>query len=129
MSNGGSSADPLRPAPRRARVKRGSQPKRGGLHSLGDSIETYLAASGLGKQLANGPVYEAWSRVAGERMGRHARPVRFEGGTLQVEVDSAAHLHELEAFIGEDLRLRANHALARSAGHLVIHRVQFKLKS
>lgn len=111
------------------RRRRASEPKRGGIHSLSDSLQSYLTASGLGDQLASWPVFDAWSRAAGERMGERARPVRFDSGILVVEVDSAAHLHELEAFTGEALRLQANKSLKEAATRLAIHRVQFRLKS
>jgi hypothetical protein len=70
------------------------------------------------------PVYEAWSNALGRDLARRARPVRFRRGELCVEVEGAAHYHELSNFTGERYRRLANEALGREE----IRRVVYKLR-
>jgi hypothetical protein len=88
------------------------------------ALDGFLAASGLSERLRHGAVVHAWGEVLGADLGRHARAVRFARGELQVEVDSAAHLHELSNFTGESFRELANARL----GSEQIRRVHFQLK-
>jgi Ser/Thr protein kinase RdoA (MazF antagonist) len=92
------------------------------------AMERFLAASGLSERVRDWPVFRAWSEALGEALGefsgRHARAVRFARGELFVEVDSAAHLHELANFTGEQVRALANSRL----GSEQIRRVHFQLK-
>lgn len=95
---------------------------RRGLSSMQDALAEWMRASGLSRRRAESPVYAAFDGAAGADLARRARPVRFQRGTLTVEVDSAAHLHELEAFRGEELRAKANAIL----GEERIRRIAFK---
>ena len=88
------------------------------------ALDGFLAASGLSERLRHSGVYRAWSEAVGGALGRHARAVRFAGGDLYVEVDSAAHMHELSNFTGEQYRELANARL----GSEQIRRVHFQLK-
>jgi len=90
-----------------------------------DALHSYLRSSGLGSRLRDWPVYEAWGKVVGETLAQRARPVRFAGGELVIEVESAPQYQELKNFTGEQYRLLANRELGRTA----IERVTFKLKS
>ena len=101
------------------------QDGRGGVHSAGKAVKEFLAASGLGAKLRDWPVYEAWRVVLGEELGRRARAVDLRRGELIVEVESAAHLHELANFTGERYRQLTNQHLGREA----VRKVSFKLKS
>jgi hypothetical protein len=92
--------------------------------SIGRALDGFLAASGLTERLRHAPVYRAWAEAVGVALGRHAHTVRFERGNLYVEVDSAAHLHELSNFAGEQFREIANARL----GSELIRRVHFQLK-
>ena len=89
-----------------------------------DAIRSYLKESGLAPQLRDRPVFEAWTAAVGERLARRARPVRFRGGELLVEVESAAHMQELKSFTGEQFKGLANQRL----GKQTIRRVVFQLK-
>ena len=104
--------------------KSGHAPRRGGITSLGDALSVYLRDSGLGTKLSVHRVYAAWNEACGPELARRARPVRFRDGRLLVEVESAAHLHELENFTGEGLARAANRKLARAE----IRSVDFQLK-
>ncbi|MBK7642666.1 MAG: DUF721 domain-containing protein [Planctomycetes bacterium] len=87
-------------------------------------MERFLGASGLSERVAQWPIFRAWSEAIGSALGNHARAVRFAMGNLYVEVDSAAHLHELSNFTGEQYRSLANARL----GSEQIRRVHFQLK-
>jgi len=89
-----------------------------------DAVRVYLETSGLSGKLREWPVYEAWSSVLGAELAQHAQPVRFQRGELYVEVDSAAHLHELKNFTAEHYRALANQRLGTAS----IRRVVLKLK-
>ncbi len=88
------------------------------------ALEGFLAASGLSERLRHRAVFQAWSEVLGPELGRRARAVRFVHAELCVEVESAAHLHELSNFTGEQYRQLANARL----GSEQIRRVLFQLK-
>jgi predicted nucleic acid-binding Zn ribbon protein len=98
--------------------------RHGGVTSLGDALDGYLRESGLAQKLALRRIYSAWDAACGPRLAERARPVRFRDGQLLVEVQSSAHLHELESFTGEGLRRAANQRLGRAE----ILKVVFQLK-
>jgi hypothetical protein len=98
------------------------QTPRKGPRPIQDEIATFLRAHQLGPAKRDGRVFSAFLHVAGERLARRAQPVRFARGELVVEVASAAHLHELEAFQGERLRRATNQRL----GSDVVRRIAFK---
>ena len=80
---------------------------------MGEAMQDYLTASGLGRKLRDWPVHDAWRSAAGEALARRARPVAYRHGVLTVEVDSAAHLQELKGFTGDQYRVLANRNLGR----------------
>jgi hypothetical protein len=88
------------------------------------ALDGFLAASGLSERLRHSVVLRAWSEAVGAALSRHARAVRFERGELFVEIDSAAHMHELANFTGEQYRELANKHL----GSQQIRSVHFQLK-
>ena len=100
------------------------QPERGGLHPIQDALEGYLSGAGLGSARDTARVNRAWCRAAGTALSSRARPVRFTGGVLLVEVSSAAHLQELTSFTGEALRQKSNEILRGE----MIRSIEFKLK-
>lgn len=57
-------------------------------------------------------------------MSERAKPTNFRFGELTVEVESAAHLHELQNFTGEQYRCEANDRL----GEEHIKKILFRLK-
>ena len=104
--------------------RKDSEDYRGGVHSAGDAVKEFLRASGLGDKLRDYPIYEAWRSVLGTDLARRARAVDFRRGELIVEVESAAHHHELANFTGERYRQLTNQHLRREA----VRKVTFKLK-
>lgn len=93
--------------------------------AFGDALTRYLKASGLSLRMRHLDVYRAWSDSLGRDLARRARPVNFKNGALTVEVESAAHLHELQNFTGEQYRTLANARL----GEAQIRKLVFRLKS
>ncbi|MCA8979854.1 MAG: DUF721 domain-containing protein [Planctomycetes bacterium] len=87
-------------------------------------LDRFLSKSGIGRQLRQGEVLDAWRKVLGPRLSRRARAVRFLRGELVVQVDSATHLQELQNFTGEQYRHQANRLL----GDERIKSVAFRLK-
>jgi predicted nucleic acid-binding Zn ribbon protein len=57
---------------------------------------------GLEPTLGGWRAVEAWPRVVGERLARRTRAVAFRDGTLHVEVEGSAWMHEL-GFLKRDL--------------------------
>lgn len=112
------------PARRDAARKTGADPRARTVAPMGAAVQTFLHASGLGARLRDHRIYEAWNAVLGVDLARRARASRFRAGELLVEVDSSAHLGELQGFTGEHFRQEAN----RRLGAERIERVVFKLK-
>ncbi len=94
------------------------------MSSLGEALGGFLRESGLGTKLRDWDVYEAWSKALGPEFALRARPVGFSRGELIIEVESAAHMHELRNFSGESLRQETNQIL----GSQRVLAVLFKLK-
>jgi len=92
--------------------------------SLHDALAAYLHTTGLDSKLAQARVFGAWREAVGETLAKRAQAVRFQGGELLVEVQSAPHLHELTNFTGERYRVLANKKL----GAARIARVVFQLQ-
>ncbi len=99
-------------------------PKRGGVAPLKDCMSQFLRQAGLDRGLRDARVLGAWRKAVGPGLAPHARAVRFRTGELIVEVQSAAHHHELSSFTGEGFRRAANQQL----GAETIRRVTFRLK-
>lgn len=72
-------------------MKRGAQP-------IGEILRDFIEAKGLGNKLKHLEVYGAWEEVVGPGILPHTRVAGFAHQKLYVDVDSAAHLHELRSF-------------------------------
>lgn len=88
------------------------------------ALERFLRVHGIKKSGDQPPACEAWTAALGASLAPRARPVSFRAGVLTVEVASAAHLHELSNFTGEQYRSLANARLGKEE----IRRVQFRLQ-
>ena len=98
--------------------------RRGGVSSLSDCLGSFLSSSGLTRKLSDTRVLAAWREALGPELAPRARAVRFRRGELTVEVASAVHRQELDAFTGDSFRRAANERL----GAETIRRVTFRLK-
>jgi len=97
--------------------------RKGGAVALKDAVRKFMHTSGLGARESAGAVFAAWNDAAMAALGGGAHAVRFQGGELIVEAGSSAHLQELKAFLGEELRQEAN----RRLGTEKILRVTFRI--
>lgn len=75
-----------------------SGPKR-----LGDLLGAVLARSGYGSVTLRLELERAWAEAAGPEVARHARVGSERNGNLEILVDNAALLQELEGFRKEEL--------------------------
>jgi hypothetical protein len=91
---------------------------------LGDAVQRYLAAAGLGQRRKDAAIYAAWDEAVGPDLAVTARATGFSKGQLVVEVASSALLQELVGFTGEGFKQRANSILDRPH----IRRVTFRLR-
>ena len=66
-----------------------------GYTRLSKAIRAFLKQSGLAAQLRHQKVYAVWERMLGDR-AEHTRIAGLRRGVLEVEVDSAAMMQELE---------------------------------
>lgn len=71
--------------------------RRGGVavESLQSALQRALAGRGLGGELRGWEAVDRWAAVVGPRIAGHSRAVAFRRGTLIVEVDGSAWMHEL----------------------------------
>ena len=102
-----------------------SNQRRGGREpiALSVAIDAFLRESGIGRGMQDQRVFDAWNQALGVALSSHVKPVRYQRGQLWVQVDSSAHLHELQNFTGERHRAKANATL----GEERIQRVVYKL--
>lgn len=94
---------------KRGGERRGEKPVR-----VGGLLERLLEKWGLAEQVERAAVLEEWEQRVGERVAQKARPVRLDGDTLIVEVESASWLMELQMMKRELLkRINAGRDRAR----------------
>lgn len=66
------------------------------VHSIGESVNQFLERTGLGSRMKHREIYGVWEGLAGPARTRHTRVVSVRRGVLEIEVDSAPLMHELE---------------------------------
>ena len=70
----------------------------GGPERLGAVLRDFLESTGLAARLQYLELYAAWEEIVGPELRAHTRVVGVVRHKVHVEVDSAAHLHELRTF-------------------------------
>ena len=101
------------------------EPQRGGTSPLSEVLRGLVRNTEFGQRVARAEVTQAWREALGPARAARARVVAFrKGGELVVEVESAAHLHELKSFSGDAFVRAANQRL----GSPRIRRATFQLK-
>ena len=65
------------------------------MEALSGPLARLLRDLGLERQLQGWRAVQEWSGWVGERVARHSRAVGFHDGTLIVEVEGSAWMHEL----------------------------------
>ncbi|TMQ51461.1 MAG: DUF721 domain-containing protein [Candidatus Eisenbacteria bacterium] len=80
------------------------------MESVSGALSRALRRYGLESELRGWQAVDEWPRLVGERVSRHTRAVGFRHGTLRVEVEGSAWMHEL-GFLKRDLIRRLNRHL------------------
>jgi predicted nucleic acid-binding Zn ribbon protein len=78
--------------------------------AVGGVLGRVLENLGLTREMTGWQAVEAWPRLVGPRVARHARAVAFRNGTLHVEVEGSAWMQEL-SYLKPDLARRINQHL------------------
>lgn len=79
---------------------------------VGRVLAEVVSRLGLRRDLDDYRIFEAWDRVVGAQIARHAQPVRLDARRLVVHVRSAVWLQEL-SLLRDDLRRRINDWMGR----------------
>lgn len=101
---------------------RGGRGRSGGMHSVGQILPGLLDKLGVFGGIREQRVVEAWAQAVGPEILGRARAAQLRGGTLYVEVESAALLQELRNFTGDTHRKRANEILGSATILKIIYR-------
>lgn len=80
------------------------------MEAIAQVLSRVLRQMGLDRDLEAWRAVEEWPEVVGSRISHHAHAVAFRDGTLRVEVEGSAWMHEL-SFLKRDLIRRINHHL------------------
>ena len=80
------------------------------MEALSGVLSRVLRGLGLDREFDGWRAVDEWPRLVGSRMARHTRAVAFREGTLRVEVEGSAWMHEL-GFLKRDLIIRINQHL------------------
>lgn len=77
-------------------------------------LRKWLRANRVRKRVLREDIFRAWEGVVGAEIAEHTRVLRYERGVLEVEVDSAALLHELSTYYQQEIlsSLRGTEELA-----------------
>ena len=92
------------------------------MRHISSSIKDVLAAGELAEGLAGWRAVEVWAEVVGEQVAGRSQAVRFDDGTLYVEVTNSAWVQEL-SFLRPRIVRQINQALGRD----VVRTIHFAL--
>lgn len=76
--------------------RRGSRSSGGDPTPIRGLVGALLKKLGVAEQVERAAVFSEWEDRVGERIAERARPVRLNGGTLFVEVESSSWMMELQ---------------------------------
>ncbi|MEO5989363.1 MAG: DUF721 domain-containing protein [Candidatus Eisenbacteria bacterium] len=80
------------------------------MQSLGSILPALFKSMGLADAAEGWRAVSDWAELAGPRLARHSRAVGFRDGTLTVEVEGSAWMHEL-GFLKRELVRKVNQHL------------------
>lgn len=80
------------------------------MESLAVILPGLMRHMGLEEAARGWRAVDLWPEVAGERIARHSRATSFRDGTLTVEVEGSAWMHELGFLKREIVRRLDQHA-------------------
>ena len=75
-----------------------SQRQSQGPMRLGEVLRDFFQSTGLADKLKHLEVYSVWEEIVGPAIARRTRIAGLARHKLYIDVDSAAHLHELRTF-------------------------------
>ncbi len=81
---------------------------------LKDVISDLLAGGALPFNPDDARIWKVWDEVVGPAIAKNARPLRIKNRRLRIRVSDPIWFQELQ-FMGDDIRDRLNHRLARTA--------------
>jgi len=90
------------------------------MEAIGAVLSRLIARLGLDDEVRAWRAVEEWPQLVGPRLARHTRAVGIHRGTLRVEVEGSAWMHEL-GFLKRDLIRRIHQHL----GSEVVRDVRF----
>lgn len=73
-------------------------------------LSRVLRQTGLEAEVRGWQAVQDWEELVGPRLARHTKAVGFREGTLRVEVEGSAWMHEM-GFLKRDLIRRLNERL------------------
>jgi len=80
------------------------------MEALSGVLGRVLARLGLDRTMRGWRAVDEWPRLVGPRLASHTRATTFRDGTLHVEVEGSAWMHEL-GFLKRDLIQRIHQHL------------------
>ncbi|OGF14464.1 MAG: hypothetical protein A2W00_00045 [Candidatus Eisenbacteria bacterium RBG_16_71_46] len=80
------------------------------MEPAGGVLARVLRDLGLERDVLGWKAVQEWPRLVGARVARHARAVAYREGTLHVEVEGSAWMHEL-GFLKRELIRKINQQL------------------
>jgi predicted nucleic acid-binding Zn ribbon protein len=92
------------------------------MEAVSGALSRLLRELGLERQMLGWRAVEGWPRWVGPRVARHSRAVAFRDGTLVVEVEGSAWMHELGFLKREIVR-----AVNRQLGTDCVRDVRFTI--
>lgn len=66
--------------------------------SIGDILPSIIDKLGLAKKVKETQIVTDWSKIVGETIAKHCRPVKLDKGYLTINVDSSPWLNELSRY-------------------------------
>jgi predicted nucleic acid-binding Zn ribbon protein len=91
------------------------------MESVARVLSRVLRDLGLEQDVLGWRAVDEWAQIVGPRVARHTRATACRGGTLHVEVEGSAWMHEL-SYLKRDLIERIN----RQLGGPHVHDVRFQ---
>ena len=80
------------------------------MEAIGGVLQRVVRDLGLEREMQGWKAAEAWPGIVGARIARHTRCTGFREGTLRVEAESSAWMHEL-SYLERELVRKINRHL------------------
>ena len=91
---------------------------------LSEVLKAFSKEKGLTRRTKLQNISAVWNEAAGAQYAQHSRVAELKSGVLYVHVDSAACLHEMEAY--EKANILS--ALREHLGKEAVHEIKFSIK-